>query len=137
MSAEQRARRRPARPAPVIVAPPEAPHLAALRRWEAVRADPSLDDHARALALSEIFRDYVEATLSFAARALSTTEILRHLEQLTFLPRENLPRAKRLLRATDRVKYADDQPGTDLFEELDSDLRAFVESTRPKSWDAR
>lgn len=127
------ARRRP-REAPVVVLPPEDPHLAALRRWDAVRADPSLDDHAKALALSEIFRDYAEAVLSFPARALSTTETVRHLEQMSFLPRENIPRARRLLRATDRVKYAEATPGADFFEELDGDLRAFIESTRPKSW---
>lgn len=124
------------RPAPdVPVAPPEAPHLAALRRWEAVRADTSLPPEAKALALSEIFRVYAEAALGFPASKWTTSETLAHLDALDHLPQGNVPRARRLLRATDLVKYAERRPGDDLFEELDADLRAFVDSTRPATWE--
>jgi hypothetical protein len=117
-------------------APPEAPHLAALRRWEAVRRDKQLSDYDKALALSEIFRAYAEAVLDFPARAWSTTETLEHLASLGQLPQENVPRARRLLGATDRVKYADDLPSERFFEDLDSDLRAFIDSTRSRTWEA-
>jgi hypothetical protein len=119
---------------PAPLAPPEPPDLAALRRWEAVRRDASLSDFDKALALSEIFRAYAEAVLLFPARAWSTTQTLEHLTQLTQLPQENVPRARRLLRATDRVKYAEDRPTAQFFEDLDSDLRAFIDSTRSKQW---
>lgn len=128
-------RRRPI--AVVLPPPPEPPHLAAIRRWEAVRADASLTDHDKALALSEIFRAYAEAVLAFPARSWTTSQILERLEGLELLARENLPRARKLLRATDRVKYAEARPGVDFFEELDADLRAFIDSTRPHTWGDR
>lgn len=112
----------------------EAPDLAALRRWDAIRGDDSLSDHEKALGLSYVFRVYATAVLSFPAHAWTTTETLSHLRGMEFLPPENVPRAKRLLRATDRVKYAEATPGRDFFEDLDGDLRAFVESTRPRTW---
>jgi hypothetical protein len=116
------------------VAPPERPDVAALRRWDAIRRDVHLSDADKALALSEIFRAYAEATLDFPARALSTTETLAHLSSLPYLLPENVIRARRVLRATDRVKYAEVRPGEDLFLELDADLRAFIEATRPHVW---
>jgi hypothetical protein len=116
--------------------PPESPDVVAIRAWEAVRRDPSLDDHAKALALSRIFREYAEIVLQFPCTKWTTTETLRHLEEMEHLPEGNVPRARRLLRATDRVKYADARAGTDLFEDLDADLRAFVGTTRPYDWSA-
>jgi len=115
-------------------APEEPPDRVALRRWEAVREDASLDDFEKAKALSSIFRDYAEAVLGFPASAWTSTEILARLGTMTQLAEGNVPRARRLLRATDRVKYAEQKPGTDFFSDLDSDLRAFVSATRPHSW---
>ena len=114
--------------------PPEPPDVVAIRQWEAVRADPSLDDHAKAVQISRIFRVYVEAVLGFPATAWTTSEILARLVEMPHLPEGNTPRAKRLLRATDRVKFAGEAAKADLFEELDSDLRAFVGTTRPHQW---
>jgi hypothetical protein len=119
----------------VTTMPPEAPDVAALQRWDAIRSDPALTDMARAQALSQIFRTYAEAVLGFPATAWTTSEILRRLGEMAHLPTGNVPRARRLLRATDRVKYAEVRPGHDFFEELDADLRAFVGSTRPHHWD--
>jgi hypothetical protein len=116
------------------VLPADPPDVAALRAWEAVRSDPTLDDQERALAISRIFREYAGVVLGFSATAWTTTEILAHLRGLAHLPEGNVPRARRLLRATDRVKFADHKPGTDLFEDLDADLRAFVGTTRPHQW---
>lgn len=113
--------------------PPEPPDVVALRAWEAVR-ESELGDFDKALAISRIFRDYAEDVLAFKATALTTTEILEKLRYMHHLEEGNVPRAKRLLRATDRIKFAEVSAKDDLFEELDSDLRAFVASTRPHQW---
>jgi hypothetical protein len=116
---------------------PDPPDVLALAAWDEVRLDPSLtiDDKAREVA--RIFREYVEAVLGFEASSRTTSELLAHLQSLQHLPEGNVPRARRVLRAADRVKYAEDRPREDIagwLAELDADLRAFVESTRPSSW---
>jgi hypothetical protein len=118
-----------------VVKPPEAPDILALRAWASVRKDGTLSDFDKALALSRIFREYVEATLHFPATKNTTPETLQQLTDLPHLPEGNVTRAKRLLRATDRVKYADATPGADVFDDLDADLRAFIADTRPSSWE--
>src|SRR5690606_33836341 len=70
----------------VAPVPPEPPDLAALRRWQAVRADPSLDDEEKATALSLLFREYIEAVLSLPATRWTTTEILERLGAMQHLP---------------------------------------------------
>lgn len=108
------------------------PDAVALRAWDKVRRDPTLSDHDRALAISGIFRTYAEAVLAFPATAWTSSEILRYLEGLPHLSQANMPRAKGLLRATDRVKFADEAATGELFERLGADLEAFVQSTRPQ-----
>ena len=115
----------------------EAPDILAIRHWEAVRRDDALTDHDKALNLSRIFREYADAVLGFPASAWTTTETVNHLRGLSHLPEGNVPRARRLLRATDKVKFAEVKPGEDFFEDLDADLRAFVGSTRPHRWDPK
>ena len=112
----------------------EPPDLVALRQWDAIRSDEGLDDETRAQGASRIFREYTEAVLVFPASSWTTSEILRHLQRLAHLPQGNLPRAKRLLRATDRLKFAGESARDELFDELDADLRGFVASTRPSKW---
>lgn len=113
---------------------PLPPHEAALAAWEAVRWDAALSDEDKARELSVIFRDYTEAALGFEASAWTTSEILRQLRAMTRLPEGNVPRAKRMLRATDRIKFAEERPTEELIEELDADLRAYVSDTRPAVW---
>lgn len=115
--------------------PPEAPDVVALRRWNAVRSDPDLDDHDKAVAIAAILREYIEAVLGFPATAWTTSEILEHLGDLSHLPEGNVGRARRVLRATDRIKFADAAARETLFEELDDALRTFIASTRPRAWD--
>lgn len=110
--------------------PPLPPHLAALQAWEAVRTDSERSDEDKARELSVIFRRYAEAVLRFEATARTTSEILAELGRRERLPPGNIPRAKRLLRATDRVKFAEERPSDELLDELDADLRAFVADTR-------
>jgi hypothetical protein len=118
--------------APVVM---EAAHVVAIRRWEAVRGDQELSDHDKAVAISHIYREYAESVLAFPALSWTTSQILERLGAMTHLPEGNLVRAKRLLRATDMVKFAEQHPDGDFFVELDADLRAFVLATRPRSWE--
>ncbi len=117
-------RRTPPEPPP----PPVPPHLLALRAWEALQADAELDDHARALGLSGLFRRYLEAVLPVPATTATSREILVALDLQTSLQ----ARCKRLLTATDLIKFARKGGGAALFDELDGDLRAVIEATRPR-----
>lgn len=112
----------------------DPPDVRCLRAWEAVRADASLSDDDKAKELSRLFREYTEEVLQFPAVSWTTSEILARLESMVHLPKGNVPRAKKLLRATDLVKYAEVSPENDFFDEMDADLRAFVGSTRPNAW---
>lgn len=127
---------RPRRRSDVVAPPPPPPDLVALRAWERVRDDDALtiDDKAREVA--RIFREYIKAVLGFEATSRTTFELLEHLGSLRHLPEGNVPRARRMLRAADRVKFAEERPVGGWVEELDSDLRAFVDSTRPSAWKA-
>jgi hypothetical protein len=114
---------------------PVPPDVACLRAWDEVRRDPDRDLAEKARELSVLFRIYVEAVFGFEATARTTSEILEHLRQLRHLPDGNVTRAQRVLRATDRVKFAEERPADhDWLAELDADLRAFVASTRPRVW---
>lgn len=125
---------RPRRVRELPKAPPVPPDVAALRAWDAVRNDPSVPIEEKAKRLAALFRVYVEAVLGFEATSRTTTEIVDHLQGLVHLPEGNVPRARRILRATDRVKFAEERPAGEWLEELDADLRAFVDSTRPSAW---
>jgi hypothetical protein len=129
------------RPRRVVVAaapPPVPPDVLALTAWDQLRADPAVPLDDKAVQLAELFRVYVEAVLGFEATARTTLEVVEHLESLRHLPDGNVARARRILRATDRVKFAEERPGAGRAEaiaewlgELDADLRGFVDSTRP------
>lgn len=127
---------RPRRGREAVAAPPPPPDRVALDAWDRVRQDPTLtiDDKAREVA--RIFRDYVEAVLGFEATSRTTREILDHLEGMRHLPEGNGVRARRVLRAADRIKFAEHRPDGDWLAELDADLRGFVRDTRPSAWQA-
>lgn len=116
--------------------PPEPPDVLALRKWDSVRADPSLDEQQVAVAIAAILREYIEAVLGFPATAWTTREILDRLGAMEHLPEGSVGRAQRILRATDYIKFADAKAREALFDELDDALRAFVGTTRPKRLDA-
>lgn len=126
------------RRATVKVATIVPPHLAALAAWEKVRDDPSMTIDDKAKEVARIFREYTEAVLGFEATSRTTHELLEHLASLRHLPEGNVPRARRVLRAADRVKFAEERPGgkmtaADWLAELDADLRAFVDATAIRS----
>ncbi|MBT3220935.1 MAG: hypothetical protein HN348_17765 [Proteobacteria bacterium] len=114
--------------------PPDPPDLLIIRLWEAIRSDSNLDAYEKALRLSRIFREYAEEVLHFPAVSFTTSQTVTHLRGLQYLPEGNVDRAKRLLQATDLVKFADQVPGSGFFDDLDDDLRTFVGTTRPHRW---
>jgi hypothetical protein len=125
---------RPRRAPRELVGPPQSPDMLALEAWDRVRHDRALtiDDKAREVA--RIFREYVEAVLGFEATSRTTRELLDRLEGMVHLPEGNVVRARRVLRAADRIKFAEHRPAGDWLQELDADLRGFVRDTRPVSW---
>ncbi len=126
--------RRSRRPAPD--APPLPPHEQLLLDWQQAQARAAagaLDDHGLALALSTLFRRYLEAVLGFPATARTTREILHYLRQNQLLGESDRNRARDLLDATDRLKFAREGGGAAFFADLDSNLRAVVDATRPRA----
>ena len=111
--------KKPAPPPPVVPADQEA-----LAAWAAVLAEATLDDHERALALSQIFRRYLERVFSLPASAFTSAEVLALLQ--AELSDIHLGKSKRLLSATDRIKYARRGGGSALFRSLDEDFRERV-----------
>ncbi len=122
-------------PEPIIIR--MRPDRKALLDWTAARESTLLTDYERAVELSRIFRTYAEAVLAFPAQKYTTTETLSHLTGARHLPEDSVPQAKRLLRATDFVKYADDDISSTFFTDLDTDLKAFIRSTSPHDWQDR
>jgi hypothetical protein len=111
---------------PPAPAPPDPPHLIALREWAALRARTDLTPEALALALSEVYRRYLEATHGWPATSRTTREILDNLaHELTGAQTEQ---AKRLLSAMDLIKFADRSTHTGFFEALDADFHMLVGS---------
>ncbi len=113
----------------VISEPPDA---RALLAWRVVMADRALDDHARALQLSEVFRRYLEDVHPMPASALTSREITDIIYRDGLVPGGLLDRARRILTATDLLKFARRGGGIEFFHELDRDFRAYLEATRPR-----
>ena len=110
-------------------------HQQILEAWADTRADTALTREQKAFVLSELFRRYLDGMLAFPAMAWSTRETLAHLKTLPALPDPHVQRARRLLRATDLVKYAERRPDGDFFDGLHDDLTTFIDATRPRHWD--
>ena len=111
--------------------PPPAPIPAdreALDAWSEAYTRQGLDDHARALVLSQIYRRYLERVFQLPASAFTSAEVLREIKEE--LDENQWIQSKRLLSATDRIKYARRGGGTALFEALDQDFRELISTTR-------
>jgi hypothetical protein len=120
--------RRPREPAPAL--PVISPEEEALAAWAAAWNSAHLDDHGRALALSQIYRRYLERVFLLPASAFTSFEVLDALRDS--LSERHFGQSKRLLGATDRIKYARRGGGRALFESLDADFRELIEAIRPK-----
>jgi len=121
-------RRRPIKQVPPR--PPVPPAVEALTAWEKVQNNPNLDEHTRALLLSQIYRRYLERRFGVPASAYTTGEVLLRLRGT--LSERHIGQSKRLLTATDRIKYARRGGGAALFISLDEDLRELIEATRQR-----
>lgn len=114
----------PAPPPP----PPDPPHVIARRAWAALRQRTDLPPEAVAGAMSEIFRTWIDAAWGFPATRRTTREILDNLAgSLTAVELES---SRRLLTATDLVKFAERSEHANLFERLDRDFEALVKPVR-------
>lgn len=103
---------------------PDPPHIVAQRAWAALRQRADLADEAIAAEMSTIFRAWISATLEFPAEQRTTREILDNLAG-TFTAAE-LDAARRLLMATDLVRFADRSERPNLFTKLDGDFGLVV-----------
>jgi hypothetical protein len=110
----------------------EPADVVACRAWQAVLSDKKLDDHARALRLSEVFRVYLQAVHPIPASALTSREIVAAIYGEGFVPGALLDRARRVLQATDLLKFARRGGGPEFFHALDQDFQAYVAATRPR-----
>jgi hypothetical protein len=109
----------------------EPAHITARHAWQVVLRDRSLSDHDRALQLSEVFRRYLEAVHPVSATALTTREICDAIYSQGLVPGALLDRARRILMATDLLKFARRGGGVEFFHELDQDFQAYLQATRP------
>ena len=119
---------------PRVVPPPPPPVPAdeeALAAWNRVRERTDIDDHTRALLLSQIFRHYLERIFELPASAFTSVEVLRSVKE--YLNEAHWGQSKRLLTATDRIKYARRGGGVALFDALDRDFREIVAATRSRA----
>jgi len=115
-------RRRGSRAGQVIL----PPHERLMRDWTAVRDDPELDDEVRATALSALFRVYLEASTGVEATSLTTGELTQAFKDRGgFVEIED--DCQLILMATDRVKYAGEGGGEEVFGELDQALARVVQ----------
>lgn len=122
----QSLKRRLKRPLPPPI--PDPAHVIAHRAWAALRDRTDLDDATVARLISEIFRTWLDATESFPATKRTTREILDNLAST--LTASELQSARRLLTATDLVKFAERAERANLFEQLDGDFAALVRPGR-------
>jgi hypothetical protein len=113
-------RLRPPLPPPA----PEPPDVVARRAWAALRARTDLEPEVLAGGLSDVYRRYLDATHAWPATARTTREILDNLA--AELPAAQLERARRLLGATDLVKFSEHGARGSVLEALDEDFAALV-----------
>ena len=114
---------------------PPTPLEQARSDWAAARSawtTGSIDDHALSVRLSAVFRAWLEATLGFPATARTTREILSYVEHHGLLVEDDRARARRLLDATDRLKFAREGGGAAFFEGLDGDFDAVLRAAQPE-----
>lgn len=107
---------------------PDPPDVIARRAWAALRARDDLGSEDVARAMSEIFRTWIDAAWGFPATRRTTREILDNLAGS--LTAAELDASRRLLMATDLVKFAERSEHADLFQKLDADFEGLVRPVR-------
>lgn len=108
----------------------ETPAMRVRRRWQAVRLG-GLDEPAQAVALSAVFREYLQERYGFPATAATTREVLAALAAQGAVPPVAHARLASVLGAADRLKYAREGGGEAFFAELDASLEAVLALADP------
>lgn len=104
--------------------PPEPAWRVAQREWKALMDRGDLTPEQLALALSGVYRHYLELSHGWPATSRTTREILESLEGE--MSAHQLTCAKRLLGAMDLVKFSDRSTHARFFETLDEDFHQLV-----------
>jgi hypothetical protein len=108
---------------------PELPHQIALSKLKALRNASYLDQgdyRAFHYALSEIFREYLQARYNFHATDLTTEEILALLSNSLTLNNKQQATVTAILTLTDSVKFAQINPGNDKSLDVLADCETFI-----------
>ena len=123
------------KPEPEVAAPPPPPlppHVVALQRLDALRADRSWQrDEIKAFVteLTGTVRDYLEGRYGIPAPERTTGQILRALqvENLSTTQRDHL---REMLTVADLIKFAKARPEDDFYETQIDRAEAFVRATK-------
>jgi hypothetical protein len=78
-----------------------------------------------------VLRAYLEARFRWPASAATTVEIEVACREARWMGLTQLDQARRILEATDRLKFARQGGGSAFFEELDADFGAVIQATIP------
>lgn len=112
--------------------PPVPAHIVAREAWARARAAEQ-DENSLAQALSGILRVYLEDISGWPASARTTREIDGWLAHEKLLDLSHRQQARRILDATDRLKYAREGGGQGFFEQLDVDFEAVIAATEVRA----
>ncbi len=117
-----------------VAPPPVPPHIVAQGAWADARATIK-DEHAQAVRLSMVLREYLEARTGIPASKATTTEIWDALSRTGVDGRPINDALKghiaQILDATDRLKFARVGGGASFFQELDAHFGVIMQVTRP------
>lgn len=117
-----------------VAPPPVPPHIVAQGAWADARATIK-DEHAQAVRLSMVLREYLEARTGIPASKATTTEIWDALSKtgVDGRPIDDALRGHiaQILDATDRLKFARVGGGAPFFQELDTHFGVIMRVTRP------
>ena len=116
------------------VPPPVPPHILAQGAWADARATIQ-DEHALAVRLSMVLREYLEARTGIPASKATTIEIWEALARTGVNGRPIDEALKghiaQILDATDRLKFARVGGGSAFFQSLDQHFGVIIQVTRP------
>lgn len=104
----------------VVVHPPTPPHVVALDAMQTIKSQPPTDPKSYYMELTETLRSYIEKRFGFAAREMTTTEIIDELTSADHA--DALEELRGILQTADLVKFAKFTPS------LSDQDRSFAEA---------
>ena len=99
--------------------PPVPPEVRARKRWRDARG-AGMTDPDLAIALSVVFRDYLQERHGFPAQANTSREILRSLTDRELASAAERTSLAQILEASDRLKYGREGGGQTFFDDLEA-----------------